>query len=162
MSDADDTERLKLLKKLNFAFADHVLHNKALGIQIESLTDSESRLSLPYSEDLIGNPETRVLHGGAITALLDACCGSAVFMALKAPTPIATLDLRIDYLKPATPDATVFGHAHCYKVTRHVAFVRCTAFHEDENDPIATATGTFMLGTKLGRGDGSPEPKAAR
>ena len=61
---------------------------------------------------------------------------------------IATLDLRIDYVKLGTPRRDVVIHTHCYKVTRNVAFVRGVAYHDDEDDPIASATGTFMLGTR--------------
>ena len=69
-------------------------------------------------------------------------------MAMTTPKPIATLDLRIDYLKPATPNQPVRTRAHCYKVTRSVAFTRAVAFHDDPDDPIASSAGTFMIGTK--------------
>ncbi len=45
---------------------------------------------LPYDEKLVGNPDTGVLHGGAITALLDACSGASVFAALTEWSSIAT------------------------------------------------------------------------
>ena len=64
------------------AFADNVPHNHALGIVIEAMGDATARFRLPYAAKLVGNPETGVLHGGAITALLDACAGAAVFAAL--------------------------------------------------------------------------------
>ena len=141
-----DSERLPLLARLNEAFMSHVPHNKALGIVLITMAEGEAVMRLPYRADLIGNPETGVLHGGAITSMMDACCGAAVFMALEQPTPIATLDLRIDYLRPAEPPQDVVAKATCYKTTRNVAFVRCLAYHgEAHDDPIATATGTFML-----------------
>ncbi len=105
---------------------------------------------LPYDEKLVGNPDTGVLHGGAITALLDACSGASVFAALTEWSPIATLDLRIDYLRGGDPGRDITCRAHCYRVTRNVAFTRAVAYHDDENDPIATSAGTFMLGTKAG------------
>jgi uncharacterized protein (TIGR00369 family) len=129
------------------AFAEAVPHNRALGIEIVELGDGYSRYRLPYDPRLIGNPETGVLHGGAITALLDACCGSAVFNALPEPQPIATLDLRIDYLGPAEPGREVLARAECYKMTKNVAFVRAIAYHDDEARPIASAAGTFMVAT---------------
>ena len=64
---------------------------------------------------------------------------------LVAPRRIATLDLRIDYVRPALPHQEVICDAHCYKVTRHVAFVRATAHHGDNASPIATASGTFVV-----------------
>lgn len=143
-------ERLDGLRRLSQAFMHHVPHNRALGIEMVELEDGSAKMSLPYSDNIIGNPETGVIHGGAITSLMDACCGAAVFMKLKEPMPIATLDLRIDYLKPATPELAVIAHATCYKRTQNVAFVRCIAYHADPDDPIASAAGAFALSTKVG------------
>ncbi|MBP6630486.1 MAG: hotdog fold thioesterase [Kofleriaceae bacterium] len=145
----------------NRLFAENVPFNRALGLEILELSEAGALFRLPYHPQLVGNPETGVLHGGVITSLLDACSGSAVFAALPRLVPIATLDLRIDYLRPADPGQAVTARAHCYKVTRNVAFVRAHAFHADEADLIATAAGTFMIGTKLGTPAAPPAPAAA-
>src|SRR5439155_16379509 len=79
----------------------HVPHNEALGIRIVEVANNEAVFELPYDAKLVGNPDTGAVHGGAITAMLDACSGFAVFAALVERVPIATLDLRIDYLKAA-------------------------------------------------------------
>ena len=91
-----------------------------------------------------------MLHGGANTALLDAASGAAVFAALTEWVPIATLDLRIDYLRAAEAGREVTARATCYKTTRNVAFTRAVAYHDDPDDPIASSVGTFMLSTKPG------------
>ncbi len=119
---------------------------KALNMKVIDASAANAWLSVPYDEKLIGNVETGVIHGGVITTLLDHTCGMAVQLALSARMSIATLDLRIDYMKPATPGLALMSHAHCYKVTRNIAFVRGTAYHTDEADPIAACVGTFMLG----------------
>jgi uncharacterized protein (TIGR00369 family) len=103
---------------------------------------------MPYDPRLIGDPETGVLHGGVITALLDGCSGAAVFASLPRMQPIATLDLRIDYLGPAEVGRDVRAFATCHHQTRNVAFVRAIAYHDDEARPIATSAGTFMIGTR--------------
>jgi uncharacterized protein (TIGR00369 family) len=133
------------------AFSLAVPHNQALGIQVVAVTPSEAILELPYDARLVGNPDTGTLHGGVITALLDVTSGVAVFAALTDPVPLATLDLRIDYLKPAEPGRSVLGKARCYKVTRNVAFTRAVAYHDDPDDAIAHAVGTFMLSTRAGK-----------
>jgi uncharacterized protein (TIGR00369 family) len=131
-------------------FSANVPHNKALGMTIEDMQPSVALFKLPYDEKLVGNPDTGTLHGGAITALLDGCSGAAVFAALTEFVPIATLDLRIDYLRPAEPKRDVMAKATCYKMTRNVAFTRAVAYHDDEADPIAHSVGTFMVSTKAG------------
>lgn len=144
-------ERLERLKTLNRSFMELVPHNRALAIEIVELRERFASMRLPYDPKLIGNPHTRVLHGGAISALMDACAGTAAFMALEEPVPIATLDLRIDYLKPAAPDEAVRAEAECFRVTRNVAFVRGVAFQTDRDDPVAAVAATFMLQTALSR-----------
>jgi uncharacterized protein (TIGR00369 family) len=125
---------------------DHVPHMHALGVKIVDAAPNEAWLSVPYQEHFVGNIATGVIHGGVITTLLDNSCGMAVQLALPERSSIATLDLRIDYMKPATPGLALVAHAHCYKVTRNTAFVRGTAYHTDKDDPIAACVGTFMIG----------------
>jgi uncharacterized protein (TIGR00369 family) len=141
-------EKAEKLTRLDQGFTGAIPHNRALGMSFVDFADGEAVLRLPYSDKLVGNPETGVLHGGAITSLLDAASGAAVFLKLASPTPIATLDLRIDYLKMGSPGRDVICRARCYKVTRSIAFTRAIAYHDDESDPIAAATGSFMLQSK--------------
>lgn len=142
---SDEQARREKLERYDQGFTQAVPHNRALGLRFVDYAKGEATLLLPFAEHLVGNPETGVLHGGAITSLLDAACGAAVFLELGEPRPIATLDLRIDYLKMAEPRKDVSCKANCYKVTRHVAFVRGIAYHEDEDDPIAAAAGSFII-----------------
>jgi uncharacterized protein (TIGR00369 family) len=147
---SDDADKQARRLAWNRGFVEAVPHNRALGIQIVDLGPDWALFLMPYDPRFVGNPETGVLHGGVITALLDACCGAAVFNSLVTPAPIATLDLRIDYLKPAASGREVRARATCYRSTRNVAFARAVAYHDDEADPIASAAGTFMLSTKIG------------
>ena len=126
---------------------DSVPHSEALQMLIVELGSGTALTKLPYNPALIGDPETRVLHGGAITSLLDSACGIAVTSHPQKFGTIATLDLRIDYMKPAMPDLDVLAFTECYRITKAVAFVRGVAYHTDRDDPIAACTAVFMLGT---------------
>ena len=145
MSDDAATRHRDLLARFNAAFGEYIPHNRALGLRFVDHAPGVAWIKQPYDEKLVGNSDTRVLHGGAISSLLDSTCGAAVFIKMPEPTRIATLDLRIDYLRPATPDHDVMCKAECFKLTRHVAFVRALAFHDDESDPIAAAAGSFVI-----------------
>jgi uncharacterized protein (TIGR00369 family) len=116
------------------------------GLGLDRAAPGEAWSSLPYRPVFVGDTETGVLHGGVVTAMLDESCGMAVQLALDGTRAIATLDLRIDYQKPATPGLAIRAHSLCYRVTRSIAFVRATAYQESEDDPVATATACFMIG----------------
>ena len=120
---------------------------QALGLTLISVEPTRGAMRLPWREDLVG--EADVVAGGAVTALIDHCCGLAAvsaFTQLAEPSvATATLDLRIDYMRPAAPRADVICEAHCYKLTRTIAFVRATAFDVDREDPVATAQAAFMV-----------------
>jgi uncharacterized protein (TIGR00369 family) len=138
-------ERVAVFQKL---FSDLIPHNRALGLKVVAVARGIACMQLEWRKELVGNPETGVLAGGPITAMLDGCCGMSVATMLADPKPFATLDLRIDYARPATPRKPVIAEAECYRMTRSVAFTRAIAHQGDPKDPIAAAAGTFMLGTK--------------
>lgn len=146
-----DDDKAETLSRLDQGFTGAIPHNRALGLRFVDFAAGEAQLLLPYSDKIVGNPETGAVHGGAITSMLDAACGAAVFLKLGTPQPIATLDLRIDYLKMGTPGRDVLCKARCYKVTKNVAFVRGVAYHDHEDDPIASAAGSFII-----QGKGKP------
>ena len=129
-------------------FSDTIPQNKALGLQVIGVRKGVATMKLEWQPHLVGNPETGVLFGGALTTMIDACSGMAVATMLTEPAPFATLDLRIDYIKPATPRQAVIAEAECFKLTNNVAFTRAVAHHGDPTDPIASSAGTFMMGTK--------------
>ncbi|MEM8769991.1 MAG: PaaI family thioesterase [Pseudomonadota bacterium] len=130
--------------------AEGVPYGLAIGLIPDALPDGTPAMRLPYAEQLVGDPDTGVLHGGVITALLDQTAGMVARPEgqNREDAAIATLDLRIDYMGPATPGRDLWATGECYKRTRDVAFVRARAFHEDPEDPVASCVATFMMDTR--------------
>ncbi len=132
-------------------FTEAIPHCKALGHGVDEDWRRRSFIEMPYDERFIGDPRTGVIHGGAVSALLDTCCGASVMSHPRAPAITATIDLRIDYMRPATPGQRIRAQATCYRVTKSVAFVRAVALDDDEDRPVATAAGTFTADHAPGR-----------
>lgn len=123
-------------------------HCRALGMVAVSVGAGKAEIKMPYDERLIGDPETGVIHGGAVSTLMDTCGGAAVLSHPSAGLNTATLDLRIDYMRPAKPGDAIVAKAECYHMTRSVAFVRAVALDSDTDRPVATATGAFTISGK--------------
>jgi uncharacterized protein (TIGR00369 family) len=120
-------------------------HNGMLGMEYHAHGADWAELALPYRADLIGDPATGILASGPVITLMDMVSSIATWLKAKQFQPQATLDLRIDYLRPAEPGKTVIGRAECYKLTRRIAFVRGEAHDGDPGHPVAHVTGTYMF-----------------
>ena len=142
MSNAPDPRRAFATQFINA-----LPHCVALGMTVKDVGDGMAELSMPWDDKLVGDPSTGVIHGGAVSTLMDTCGGTAVMAHPNAPKSTATLDLRIDYMRPATPGQAITTKATCYHMTRTVAFVRAVATDDDTENPVATATGAFTVQT---------------
>lgn len=130
-------------------------HCVYLGIEPVSARPNELVVKLPYSDKIIGDPDTRIIHGGAITALMDTTSGTGILCALDNFELCPTLDLRVDYMRPAQPDQPVFARARTYRTTQNIIFTRCEAYQEDDSiKVVAHCVATFM---RIGA-EATPEP----
>ena len=128
-----------------FQLARSVGHGRALGLHFVGADNGWIELALPWREELVGKTDSGFLASGAIISLLDTCGGASVWQALGRFQPIVTIDLRLDYFRPAMKGETVIARCRCDKLTRQVAFVSGAAHTGDAERPVARATGTFML-----------------
>jgi len=128
-----------------------------IGMQVSSVERGKVNGKLVWSEHLVADPATGIVHGGVITSLLDNLGGMAVVSALDSFRTTATLDLRIDYMRPAEKRLDIAAEAECYHVTQTVAFINARAYHPANDKIIASASGAFALNTPKGW----TKPKAA-
>ncbi|MEH6500917.1 MAG: PaaI family thioesterase [Pseudoalteromonas distincta] len=132
------------------SFLSVLRHCQMLGMTVEQADEQGLIIKLPYSAAIIGNPVSGVVHGGAITTLMDTCCGISTVCYLPEFEICPTLDLRIDYMHPAEPGKAIYGFAECYRITPTVIFTRGVAYQDDREQPIAHVVGTFM---RMGKPD---------
>lgn len=138
-----------VIKPIVDGFLKFVPHVKALGIEYRAVGDGWAELALPYADHLVAYPgddgAPGIIASGAIFSLMDTVGGMAVIARAKRMVPQATLDLRLDYLRPAQPGETVVGRAEVIKLARSVAFVSGSAHDGDPANPLARMTGCYMF-----------------
>jgi uncharacterized protein (TIGR00369 family) len=128
-----------------FKLARKVGHGRALGMEFHAAGEDWAELSLPWREELVGVPSSGILASGAVVSLIDTASGTAVWTKLGRFTMLVTIDMRIEYLRPALKGETVYARCECVKLTRRIGFTRGVAHTGDPERPIALCSGTFML-----------------
>ena len=149
-------ERAIILSKMAAGFNRYIPHAQHLGLNIETLAEGRACIRLPYQDTLLMHIDGDCIHTGALNTLIDSAAGLAVFASLDTLASIATLDLQTQYIRPAIRNHDVWCEAHCYALTRNIAFVRCELFQylpasvnrEGETNThkqlIAHSTASFM------------------
>ena len=125
-------------------FFEYIRHGQMLGLEVVSSQPRSLLVKLPYRPEIVGNPYAGYIHSGAVSVLIDQASGAAVMLELDQRESVATLDLRIDHLRPAKPGQALYARAECYRLTREVGFVRSVCYEDDPSDPVATSMSTFM------------------
>ena len=136
--------KLALFKPLIKLAMERSGHGAALGFDLRVVERGEVSMTFPYSEAVIGNPVTGVVHGVVIVSLLDTCCGCAAITSMLRPTVTPTMDLRLDYMHPAEPGQPIYLSAKVYRNSSNVIFCRGSAWQDDKENPIAHCVATFM------------------
>ena len=127
------------------SYVRQVGHGGALGIAYVAHGEDWVELSLPYRPELVGMPESGIIASGPIISLMDVATSLAIWVRLNRFRHQATLDMRVDYLRPATPGKVIYGRGECYATTRRVGFVRGLAHDGDPLDPVAHVAASFMF-----------------
>lgn len=125
-------------------FAEVTPHVAICGMQLTSVDADGVEARLPFREDWLGDTERGLIHPGIVTVLVDSACGAAVLARIADIERVATLDLRMDYLRAGLRDHDIHCRAECFRLTPSIAFVRASVWQQDRTTPIATAQSAFM------------------
>ena len=120
--------------------------NRYLGVKLTDARTGFARLEVPFRDELVGDPMRPALHGGVISALADAAGGAAVWTGLEDDRArVSTIDLRIDYLRPARL-VTVIAEATVVRLGNRVGVADVRLFNADAPDvTIATGKGVYNI-----------------
>jgi uncharacterized protein (TIGR00369 family) len=141
---------------LRAMFEERIEFNRVIGLRITSFDPEQAQGRIEMRDELIGHFVHRRLHGGVISATLDAMGGFAVMLAIGSRhldeaiearlmrfAKLGTIDLRVDYLRPATgPFFTATAQA--IRLGSRVATTRME-LHDSEDRLVSTGTAAYMV-----------------
>lgn len=129
-----------------------IAFNKLLGLRVESFDREAPKLRFDMRPELIGNPSTKILHGGVISATLDVAGGFVIMLDLahemdSVPTSfpkMGTIDLRVDYLRPGRGKYFI-ATARIVRKGSRIAVTHMD-LHNDDGQLIATGGAAYVVG----------------
>lgn len=149
----EDQERLQQLRTLFHDIEDQIPFNRYLGLHADSIDEDGAVVHLDMRDELIGNFQHGVLHGGVISATLDVVGGMAAMATavlreksmedvIEKLRPTSTIDLRVDYLRPGSGKRFV-ARGFTLRAGSRVAVTRME-LHNERGDLLAVGTGTYI------------------
>ncbi len=133
------------LEAIRQFFAAGIPFNSFLGMQIVEVARGRVVADVPFRPELIGDPTRPALHGGVISTLADTVGGAAVFTLTDPGDRVATIDLRVDYLRPGRQE-TLRGVGRVIRVGNRVGVSAVTLLHPGAPEaPIAVAKAVYTI-----------------
>lgn len=146
----------QFVEALRAMFEERIVFNRVLGLKITAFDPQRARARIEMREELIGHFLHRRLHGGVISATLDAMGGLAVMLAIGARhldeavearlarfAKLGTIDLRVDYVRPAT-GPFFEASAETIRLGSRVATTRME-MHDAEGRLVAAAAAAYIV-----------------
>jgi uncharacterized protein (TIGR00369 family) len=133
------------LEALRELMLNRIPFNRVLGIELLELSPGHAVLAIPFRPELIGDPFRPALHGGVLSALADTCGGCVVWSAIGAADRVSTIDLRVDYLRPAKLE-DLHARGEILRIGNRVGVATITLFHPSApNEVVAESKGVYSV-----------------
>lgn len=146
----------EFMSAINEMFSKKIPFNKVLGLRVESISVDRVKTLFEMRDELMGNYNRGMLHGGVISSVIDATGGLAAFIGiqekmrgktleakLERSFRMSTIDLRVDFLRPGLGNRFI-ATANTLRTGNKVVVTRIE-LHNDQNDLIAVGTGSYLV-----------------
>jgi uncharacterized protein (TIGR00369 family) len=134
-----------VLEAVTRFMSEQIPFNAFLGVRVDALEHGRAQLSVPFRPEFIGDPFRPALHGGVISALIDACGGAAVWTTVRPHDRVSTIDLRVDYLLPGR-SCDLVVEARVLRAGNRVGVASMRAFHPDAPEAtVAEGKGVYNI-----------------
>ena len=147
-TDRESISETDFLNGVRTFFEQGLAPGKDFSYDIVHCDPKRARIDMPYQADLATSDDNLSMHSAVLTTLIDTCLGIAALAKSKSTRPIATVDLRVDFVRSGTPGNDLRSDCVCHQIRDELAFAEGTISDKVNGDILVKAMGTFMLGTK--------------
>ncbi len=133
--------------KLFDMFFTHIDAHRDLGLTLKKVEKNIARVLLPFQSKHADLLEDGSLHTSTIATAIDSACGCAVMLHLGKPTAIATVNLRIDYMRKPEPGHGLIIESSCYQCADEFIYVGAAAYQVNSEIMCCNAVGIFKSDT---------------
>lgn len=121
-----------------------VAFNRFLGLKVDEAAEGRARLRLPYRDEFVGDARRPALHGGVVSFLVDTCGGVAAWSLCAPGDRLSTIDMRVDYLRPAPP-AELTAEGEVGRLGNRVAVVHVVVRAAGSREVVAEGRGVYNV-----------------
>ena len=123
--------------------------NRFLRMRLVEARHGYARVEIPFRDELVGDPLRPALHGGVLSTIADVAGGAAVWTAATDDRArVSTIDLRVDYLRPARLE-TLVAAATLVRLGNRVGVADVRIWNvSSEKETIATGNGVYNVTIK--------------
>ena len=114
---------------------------KWLGLTVVDAGEGSLSLEMPWRDELVSNPSPPTMHGGVLASLIDLSGLYTIFTTGK--IAMATIDLRVDYHRPATP-GPVRTHGSIIKLGSKISTAETKVLAHD-GTLLASGRGVYLM-----------------
>ncbi|MDT8395963.1 MAG: PaaI family thioesterase [bacterium] len=117
--------------------------NRHIGFTVVEAREGYVKVRVPFRKEFIGDPRRPALHGGILSAVIDAAGGLAVWTQFALTDLISTVDMRVDYLRPG-PDRDIVAESRVVRMGNRVSVVNTVVYAADSPDePVADGRAVY-------------------
>lgn len=135
----------ELMRKV---FEEYITFNKYLGLKLLDIEEGRARALVPFRPELVGDPRIMAVHGGVISAAMDALGGLVGMTTLTSrDDKIVTIDMRIDYLRSAR-NTDLIIEANLVRSGNRIITTYMKAMRSDDNTLVAEGRAVYNVSRK--------------
>lgn len=140
---------MKDKKELYFnIFNEMIPFNKFIGLKMDDLNDGYAKAIIEFKPELVGDVRIQAIHGGVISAAMDAVGGMAAITTLNSiEDKIVTVDMRVDYIRSARNTGLII-EANIVRSGNKIITTNMQVFSISENILVAEGRGVYNVNRK--------------